>query len=319
MMSPAALLKSSFILPVEGSPVVHSGEPCPGHGAYHVPGRAQPRNRGCLRWVRLLPLVVVLGLAAGLHAGAADLESSQTEKGISRSRSLWCSDNIQNLHDETAVREVLRGCEGQLRQSPDSHELHLKIAYLYYRLGWLFVGKDERKFCYFRLFDHASRAVELAPQDYRSALLLAVAKAKIVGYLPHADQVRIARELARESESLVRRHGDDPDSLHLLSWLNFKIGSLSSLQKMLAAAFFGGLPSGLDIDQAFILMERAMQLRPDSVVYQYDLGYYYLRTGVKDKARRQFEQVLARRPQTAEERVYQRRAMTKMSEINGEN
>jgi len=288
-------------------------------GAYHLPGRRLPLIWGCLRFVQILVLVFALGFADGFGVGAAGQASSRSEESSRRSLSLQFSSNLQNLHDETEVREVLRGCEGQLVQSPDSHELHLKAAYLYYRLGWLFVGKDERKQCYFQLFNHATKAVELSPQDYRSALLLAVAKAKIVGYLPHADQVRIARELARESESLVRRHGDDPDSIHLLSWLNFKVGSLSAMQKMLAAAFFGGLPNDLDVDKAFVLLERAMQFRPDYVVYQYDLGFYYLRTGVKDKARRQFEQVLARRPQTAEERVYQRRAMARMREINGES
>lgn len=294
--------------------------PGPDLGAYHLPGRRLPLTTwGCLRFVQILAFVLALGCADGFGLDAAGQESSRSEEGTHRSLPLQFSGNLQNLHNETEVREVLRGCEEQLLQSPDSHELHLKAAFLYYRLGWLFVGKDERKQCYFKLFDHATKAVELAPQDYRSALLLAVAKAKIVGYLPHADQVRIARELARESESLVRRHGDDPDSIHLLSWLNFKVGSLPALQKMLAAAFFGGLPNGLEVDKAFGLMEKAMQLRPDYVVYQYDLGFYYLRTGVTDKARRQFEQVLARRPQTAEERVYQRRAMARMREINGES
>lgn len=299
-------------------PLPHAMRPAPG-GASHLPGERLPLTWVGWRFVQILALVVALGVADGYGAGAVGQESSRSEESSRWSGTQQFSSNPQNFNDEAEIRKVLRGCEGQLLENPDSHELRLQAAYLYYRLGWLFVGKDERKQCYFKLFDHATKAAELAPQDYHTALLLAVAKAKIVEYLPHADQVRIARELARETESLVRRQGDDPDSIHLLSWLNFKIGSLSSLQKMLAAAFFGGLPQNLDVDQAFVLLERAMQLRPDYVVYQYDLGFFYLRTGVKDKARRQFEQVLARRPQTAEERVYQRRALAKMRELNGES
>lgn len=290
-----------------------------GLARYHLPGRGLPLTGGMsMRFVQMLVLVVALGFAEGFAVGAAGQEFSPSEDIGSRSPSLKSSINLQNLHDEAEVRDMLRGCEEQLLLDPDNHEIRLKAAYLYYRLGWLFAGRNERKDSYFKFFDHATKAAELAPQDYRSTLLMAVAKAKTVEYLPHADQVRIARELARESESLVRRQDDDPDAIHLLSWLNFKVGSVSPLQKMIATAFFGGLPKGLDVDKAFFLLERAMQFRPDYVVYQYDLGIFYLRTGVKEKARRQFEQVLARQPQTAEERVYQRRATARMREMNGE-
>ena len=78
----------------------------------------------------------------------------------------------------------------------------------------------------------------------------------------------------------------------------------------------GGSPQGLSVDNAFALMDKAIQFRGDYAVYQYDLGFYYLHTGVKDKARRQFEKVLTMRPQNAEEIVYQQRAAAKIREMN---
>ena len=78
---------------------------------------------------------------------------------------------------------------------------------------------------------------------------------------------------------------------------------------------FGGLPQGLSVENAFTLMDKAIQFRPGYVVYQYDLGFYYLRTGVQDRARQQFERVLAKRAETAEEIVYQRRAAAKIREM----
>lgn len=222
----------------------------------------------------------------------------------------------QSERDEAQVKEALQRYEKILQADPDNHEFLLKAAYLYYRLGWLYAGKEEKKAYYFKLYDYATRASKIAPHEYRSSLLLAVAKAKIVGYLSHRDQVRIARELAQQTQELVQLKGDDPDPLYLLSWLNFEIGRISTFNKIMAATLFGGLPEGLSVDNAFTLMDKAIHFRRDYAVYQYDLGFYYLRTGVKDKARRQFEQVLTMRPQSAEEIVYQQRAAAKIRELN---
>lgn len=265
----------------------------------------------------MIQLVAALGFPGGYGSVATSQELSSLE-AMGRRSSVLPVEDLKNLHDEAAVREMLRRCEEFLRHTPDNHEIRRKAAYLSYRLGWLFAEKNERKDCYFTFFDHASRAAALAPQDYQSMLLLAVAKAKIVEYQSHADQVRLARELASEVEALVRRQPNDPDANHLLSWLNFKVGSISPVQKILAAAFFGGLPKGLTVDKAFVLMDKAMHLRPEYVVYQYDLGFFYLRIGAFDKARLQFEQVLARQVHSAEDRVYQRRAMGRLRELETE-
>ena len=109
----------------------------------------------------------------------------------------------------------------------------------------MYAGKKEKKDYYFKFYDYASRASELAPQEYRSSLLLAVAKAKIVGYLSHKDQVRIVCELAQETQELVKLKCDDPDPVYLFSWLNFEIGRISTFNKIMAAALFGGLPPGI--------------------------------------------------------------------------
>lgn len=267
----------------------------------------------------LVMAVVVLIVAlclAGPNGGLAVEVPSPSPGGIAgNSPSLQLPENPQNLHDEGQVRGALQYCEEMLRDHPKNHEVLINAAYLSYRLGWLFADKDERKDLYFKFFDYATRARERAPQDYRSSLLLAVAKAKVVGYLSQSDQVRIARELAEEAESLVQRQVNDPDSIYLLSWLNFKVGSLPALHRMVAAAFFGGLPQGLSVEKAFALLHKAIQYRPDYVVYQYDMGFFYLRTGARDEARRQFEMVLARLPQTAEDLLYQRRATARLREM----
>ena len=258
-------------------------------------------------------LLVASAVAVFAGGGMSDARLSKMVPPMN-----WMHLDAQGLQSEAEVRKKLREYEFQLQREPENHAVLVRTAYLYYRLGWLFLHKQKEKDSYFQFFDYAKRACELEPLDYQSLLLLSVAKAKIVEYLSHGDQVRIARELARDAEKLVEMRWDDPDAVYLLSWLNFEIGQVSSLRRMLATALFGGLPQGLSVEKAFDLMHKAIQVRPDYVVYQYDLGFYYLRTGEKEKARQQFLQVLAGRSDTVEEIVYQRRAEGKMRELTGE-
>ena len=224
---------------------------------------------------------------------------------------------VQRFENEFQIREALQFYEQVLEDEPDNHDILLKAAYLHYRLGWLYVGKIERKDHYFKFFDYANRAKQINPQDYHTSLLLIGAKAKKAGYLSNGDQVRIARELERDIQALMDRKSNDPDTIYLLSWLNFKVGRVSALEKILAAILFGGLPKDMSVEKSFALMEKAIQLRPDYIVYQYDLGLFYQRTGNKLKARAQFEKVLSMQPHTSEGTIYQRRVHARMREING--
>lgn len=223
--------------------------------------------------------------------------------------------DLSKLQDDSRMRELLQTIEGELLLNPDDQLLLQRAAYLHFRIGWLYSRKTVRKEHYLRFFDLASKANETTGGQYYSSLLLAVSKAKIIEYLSHAEQVRVARDVVEEAKELIERGGRDPDAVHLLSWLNFEIGQVSSINKTIAALFFGGLPDGMTVDNAYTLMEQLIQTRPDYSVYRYDLGYYYWRAGKMEKALELFQHVLTMVPKTPEEYVFQEKAADKLDKI----
>lgn len=223
--------------------------------------------------------------------------------------------DISPLQNESQMRELLRITKDQLLQRPADPLLLKRAAYLHFRLGWLYSKNVVRKEHYLKFFDLASKAHDATGGDYSSSLLLAVSKAKIIKYHSNAEQVQFACEAVEEAKDLIDWRENDPDALHLLSWLNFGIGRVSSINKLLASLFFGGLPEGMTIDNAIALMEQLIQLRPDYSVYRYDLGYYYWHAGEKEKAAEQFRQVLSMAPKTPEEYVFQEKAADKLDKI----
>lgn len=221
---------------------------------------------------------------------------------------------LKEEHRDALALEVL---ERVLQDETDNATAWLHIAHLHFRLGWLYGEKEERRRRFFLADQAAQKALALSPDDVAIRLMAVVTKGKIAGYLSSGEQVRLARELRAEVDALVVLLGPKHvDLLHVQSWLHFKVGKTSPMERLVAKVLFGGLPEGLDIDTAMTLMRQAMELRPQSPVYPYDLGIFYQRLGQPEQARPWFEKVLTMAATTAEDRVYQDWARQRLERLN---
>jgi regulator of microtubule dynamics protein 3 len=223
------------------------------------------------------------------------------------------------LRDGNREAEALPLFEAVLREAPGNYQALLNAAFIHFRLGWLYSDQKEEKDHYMKMQGYARRALNQRPMEYQAKLMCLVAKAKTAGYLSPRQQVRIAKELQQELEALMASNKNDPDTLYFLSWLNYKVGKLGSLEKMLASVFFGGLPENLTIENAVELMQKAIELRPDYSIYYFDLGLFEQRLGQREKARSLFEKVLSMAPRKSEELVYRKWAERKLSELSEHN
>ncbi|WP_457576310.1 hypothetical protein [Desulfomarina sp.] len=220
------------------------------------------------------------------------------------------------LSDRNELEKSLLSCESELKQTPENPALLRKCAYLHYLTGWLYGEEVDKKKHFFSLLKYAKKAYSLSSEDYRNFLLLTVANAKTINYLQPGDQVRMVHQLVQATKNLLLQKHDDPDVYYLLGWLNFKVGQISSIRKFLASVLFGGLPENLTIKKGFVFLKRAKTLRPDSVVYTYDLGLFFLRTGQKKKALIQFQKAQSMAASTLQDKVYRHRATEQITGLN---
>jgi tetratricopeptide (TPR) repeat protein len=221
------------------------------------------------------------------------------------------------LKEEHRDLEALMVLEQLLETSPHDASALLHASHLYFRLGWLYSEKEERRRLFFQADEAIRKAAKLKPNDYAIRLMAVVAKGKIASYRSSAEQVRIVWDVREELNTLAAMtHPDDVDLLHVRAWLHFKVGRTSAVERLLARILFGGLPEDLDVDTAMVLMRRAMELRPHSPVYAYDLGIFYLRLGQDEHARPLFEKVLALPAATPEDKVYANWARERLDRLN---
>lgn len=223
--------------------------------------------------------------------------------------------HARQLQQENRDHEALQLYGQILHDDPDNYEVLLNAALLHLREGWLYSTDTEKKKHYLKLYEFAEKAFHLKPDEYRARLLNSIGKAKVAGYASAGEQVRIARELKQELNALIKAESNDPTSIYILSWLNFKVGQVGPIKRMLAATLFGGLPEDLTTGKAISLMERAIQLRPGYSVYYYDLGMFYQRLAEVEKARSLFAKVITMPPQEPEEVVYRKKAEQKLQEL----
>jgi len=255
--------------------------------------------------IKYAPIILVLLLVGFTLPGRASTEKEMESMLRQQQPVERLLELTQLLENQSQVEQALHICQRILKDRPDDHDILQKISYLYYRLGWLYAADgEERREYYTKFYEFAGRAQRMKPDDFYSLLLLAVAKSKNVSYLANGDQVRVARELARDVAGLVAREADNIEALYLLGWLHFEIGRVPTIKKILASVLFGGLPKEMAVEEGFSILEKLIRLKPDQIMYRYDLGIFYLRTGEPGKAQEQFEKVVSMQPGTSEGAVY---------------
>ena len=80
---------------------------------------------------------------------------------------------------------------------------------------------------------------------------------------------------------------------HALGVLNYRVRRLSGLERWVARNFLGGEVMNLTSwEDAERYLTRAVELRPEYILFRLDLGRMYLNRDRKEEARSQFQRVL---------------------------
>ena len=105
-------------------------------------------------------------------------------------------------------------------------------------------------------------------------------------------KVNMSREVKVAFEKAIEIDPRHAGSLHGLARWHREVANLSWLLKTAAKIIYGGLPSASN-EEAVRLFEQAIEIEPDSITHHLELGKTWLEMKEKEKARAEFELVLA--------------------------
>jgi tetratricopeptide (TPR) repeat protein len=140
---------------------------------------------------------------------------------------------------------------------------------------------------------YAQRATDLDPKNPINVLSLAICHGKLGLYSDNRTRIEYSRRVKEEAERALALDPNYDWAYHVLGRWNYEVASLSGPTRLVVKLIYGGLPNA-SCEQAVADLKKAMELSPDTVAHQLELGFAYLACGKKAEARAQFEQGLAR-------------------------
>ena len=203
---------------------------------------------------------------------------------------------ISEAHDLFAdhqVMESLRLFEDVTDEYPELYEALWGAALSSIAQGLISRGRETRNQWYKIGESYARRATEVEPDGLEGLYWLLSAK----GLRAAQTGGRDASALSQEVYDLAHRVLD-MDSLHAgahhaLGVINYRVQSLSVIERWVARTFLGGdvikLTSWQDAER---YLTRAVELRPEYILFHLDLGKMYLNRKRMEEARIHFRRAL---------------------------
>lgn len=177
-----------------------------------------------------------------------------------------------HYYEQYRYRQALPLYLEVIETEPDHFWALCRAGYLYGKLGKLFKEKNKQKKYYDKLMELARRAYFIDPDHAESNFVMAWAFGGVALVSGARDRVKAAREIKRFLDVALEKDPRHDRAWYLLANWNFKVANASFFERTAARMLFGGLPKGVTNGDAVDAYRKAIGLRPDSLLYRYELA-----------------------------------------------
>jgi tetratricopeptide (TPR) repeat protein len=241
---------------------------------------------------------LVAGLAVPAAAAAPAAPSAGGSPAQAVAQAIASGDAVFNAFDyERAYGIYTKG----IARDSSSAELWWRVARCLTDRG-LKATYDGRKDAatapYQQALYAARKATALAPDSAAGHLELSIALGNMALAVGGKEKIRLSKDVRAEAERTILLDRNAHRAYHVLGRWNRGIAELSFFEKTAAKVVYGGVPEGATMNNAVTYFEKAIEIAPDFANHHLELGRTYLKIGLKDKARAEFERAMSCPPQT---------------------
>jgi tetratricopeptide (TPR) repeat protein len=184
--------------------------------------------------------------------------------------------------EELDYVSAVRAYEQVLQTDPDNVEALWKLARAHICLGDI-VGDSESEAHYRKSEKYARRCIELNERHADAHVWLAAALGSIAMFEGSKTKVKLVREIRKEIDRALVLNPNHDAAYSLLGSVHRAIGNVTWIERSLANMFLGGLPKG-GFEEGEAAFKKAIELRPDAMRHQFELGMLYWEWGKKEEA-----------------------------------
>ncbi len=193
----------------------------------------------------------------------------------------------ETAHDKEALETYL----SVLAQNPNHLRALCGASYLYGVVG---KRNAKIKFDFFnRSLQLAEHAHQMAPDDPEANFALAWAYGGIAMISPVREKVSLAKKIKPLIDLALRSNPLDDRAWYVLANWRYRIADASVLERAAARLLDEGLPESVTFESSIEAYRKAVSLRPDSILYRYELARTLLKVDRDDDALPQIEHALS--------------------------
>ncbi len=197
------------------------------------------------------------------------------------------------LYRDDQVIESLQLFEDVVDEYPENYEGLWGAARSAIAYGLLSRGKQIQGQWYKTAESYARRATEVEPEILDGLYWLLTAKGLLALQAGAKEASELGQEVYDLAHQVLAKDSLHAGAYHALGLLNYRVQKLSFIERFVARTFLGaGVMNLTTWEDAERYLKRAVELRPDYILFHLDLGSMYLNRKRMEEARVQFERAL---------------------------
>ena len=182
-------------------------------------------------------------------------------------------------------KEALEKYKEVLLKNANEQEALTSASYLYSKVGERSTEKTLRLDYFNKAAALAQKAIKQNNKDPEAHYAYAVALGRLSLMASSEEKLKNAKLIQTEAEKTLSLDAKHAGANYILGRLNSEISNMSTLKVMAAKALFGGIPEGCTFEKATSYFNKAMEYKPNYILYYLDAAQNFVYMGKKAEAK----------------------------------
>jgi tetratricopeptide (TPR) repeat protein len=171
-----------------------------------------------------------------------------------------------------------------LQTAPHDFNALCGASYLYGEVGKRLKDAKKQREYYENALRLAKEAYEMGPGDAEANLVMAWASGGIALISGNRQKVEAAKTVKKHIDVVLEKNPRDDRAWYILANLDYQVASANVFERAAARLVYGGFPEDMTYGKAVEAYGRAVDLKPDYILYRYEIARTLIKVGKPKEA-----------------------------------
>ncbi len=198
-------------------------------------------------------------------------------------------------------KEALEKYEAAISADANNAQAYAEASFMLSQTGNRTKDAATKKIAFDKAMTYAQKAIKLNDKLSEAHYAYAVAMGRVSLLASSEERLKYAKQIKTEAERSIALDAKQAGGYYILGKLNREISNMSSIKIIAAKALYGGVPEGCSFTKAEEYFNKAIELKPNYILYMYDAAINLQYAGKKDKAKTMMNAAIAAKMTTLDD------------------